>query len=154
MATRITGVYSEEQRADIIAHVIAEVASGRPVSRVLKEDEGMPASSQFWRWVYVDGTPELQSKVARARGDGQEALLDEIVPIADEKLPADPDKARAAVAHRKLRIETRVRSAQMLKPKTYSPKLDITSDGEQINFASQLERARKLAQDGTDAPSE
>lgn len=93
-----------------------------------------------------------------------EALLDEALVIADtpeigEEVTVEKDTDEAGkpetvvkvrkgdmLGHRKLQIETRIKMAQMLKPKTYSPKLDVTSNGETINFAAQLEAARRRVQ--------
>lgn len=147
MARAITTSYSTEEREEIINHVLIELASGRPISRILREDENMPASSQFWRWIYAEGTPEQQDKLARARGDGMEALLDEALVIAD-----DAEEEKAAVSKAKLQIETRIRMAQMLKPKTYSPKLDVTSNGETIGAAAQLQAARMRAIGSSEDP--
>lgn len=47
------------------------------------------------------------------------------------------------LGHRKLLIETIFKSAQMLKPKTYGPKLDLTSGGEKLGLAAEIEAARK-----------
>jgi hypothetical protein len=47
------------------------------------------------------------------------------------------------LGHRKLLIDTIIKQAQMLKPKTYGPKLDLTSGGEKIGLSAELEAARK-----------
>jgi hypothetical protein len=47
------------------------------------------------------------------------------------------------LGHRKLLIDTIIKQAQMLKPKTYGPKLDLTSGGEKIALSTELEAARQ-----------
>jgi hypothetical protein len=39
----------------------------------------------------------------------------------------------------------------MLKPKTYGPKLDLTSGGEKLALSSELEAARRRIAGGEDA---
>lgn len=52
------------------------------------------------------------------------------------------------LGHRKLLVETLIKSAQMLKPKTYGPKLDLTSGGEKIGLSAEVEAARRRAAGG------
>jgi hypothetical protein len=51
------------------------------------------------------------------------------------------------LGHRKLLVDTLIKSAQMLKPKTYGPKLDLTSGGDKIGLASEIEASRKRLAD-------
>jgi hypothetical protein len=137
-------MYPPEVVAEIKAHVLAEVATGRSVSRILAEDDGMPAPSQFWRWGFQD--EDYQIKLTRAREFGVEVLLDEIEDIADDSssdvyidyvgkgddrnpvAKVDGDVIRRA----SLRIETRIKKAQMLAPRRYGPRVDVTSGGEKL----------------------
>lgn len=139
-----------DRKARQITHILAEVASGRNVSRVLREDEGMPSKSEFWRWHFDD--EELRGNLVRARDNGIEAMLDECKEIADDGsndtyrddkgfIRVDHD----VIARSKLRIETRVKMAQMMKPKTYGPKLDLTSGNEPIQELDPVARATRLA---------
>jgi hypothetical protein len=144
--------YTPERQAKIIDHVLTQVSAGRGLSRVLAEDEGMCNYVTFWEWVWKD--EELANKVARARADGVEALLDECLEIADngtndfvEKTREDgttyEEVNRDHIQRSRLRVDTRMKMAQMLKPKTYGPKLDLTSDGESLNLAAKLEAAKR-----------
>lgn len=154
MAATIASTYTDEERQRIIEHVLAETACGRFVSRILAEDEGMPSGATWWRWVFNDET--LENKVTQARARGVEALLDECGEIADDGLNDYVEKQgkdgstymafdKEAVMRSKLRVDTRIKLAQMLKPKTYGPKLDLTSDGKAINIAAEVEAARRRA---------
>ena len=125
-------------REQQIAHVLAECAGGRPIYKILTEDAGMPCSSAFWGWLLKDA--DLMEKVAQARAHGSEALLDEAIAIADDT--EDCPKSRA------VRVNTRIKAAQMLKPKTYGPKLDLTSGGDKLALSAELEAARKRAAEG------
>jgi hypothetical protein len=109
-----------------------------------------------------DGSQELEHKLARARENGIEALLDEAAEVAAEPMmgeevtieKADEDndseevvriKRSDMVAHRRLKIETYIKLAQMMKPKKYGAKLDLTSNGETILASKALEQARLAA---------
>jgi len=162
--------YSDEERAEIIAFVLVQVASGIFVSRVFKKYETtfngvkLPAVSTFWRWIFEDDSlPQmaakpgdlvsegLSDKLAQARQAGIEVLLDECVEIADEIDEVDEDGAptRREVQRSRLRVDTRIKLAQMLKPKTYSPKLDVTTGGEKIqSVPATIEAMRHRVADG------
>lgn len=159
--------YSDEERAEIIAHVLVQVATGRFVSRVFREDKTtatgvkLPAHSTFWLWVFqddnraADQSEKLSDKLARAREYGIEALLDETVDIADETL-FDTIKDESGserpnsewISRSKLRIETRIKLAQMLKPKKYGAKLDLTSAGEKLDLAAAVAAGNARVGDG------
>jgi hypothetical protein len=161
--------YSDEEKDEIIAHVLVNVACGRFVSRVFREDQTtatgvkMPNAVTFWKWCLLDETGELDKKLADARAKGIEALLDQTVDIADETQfdtivtcddegnPTGEKPNKEWMARSKLRIETRVKLAQMMKPKTYGPKLDVTSDGQQLGVTDALDAARRRAEKALDA---
>lgn len=158
MARPISTSYSDKDKRRIIEHVLAELSAGRPVSRICREDEGMPDATTFWRWHFNDD--ELRNKVADARANGVEAMLDEAILIADDgtndfvlKPKKDDDDEpeyafdKENVLRSKLRFDARVKAAQMLKPKTYGPKLDLTSGGEKLGLSAELEAARRRAGD-------
>lgn len=141
MGAPLSTTYSEEDRQRIISHVLAELSGGRAVSRILREDEGMPNKSTFWKWHFDD--PDLQEKVARARENGVESVMDETIEIADDatndwrkRNHGDDDDEDVLnhehVSRSKLRIETRHKYAQMIAPRKYGQKLDLTSGGEKI----------------------
>jgi len=147
--------YSHKERERVITHVLAELSGGRAVSRILREDEGMPASSLFWQW-HLE-SEDLQEKVARARANGVEALMDETIVIADEsqgdwrRSKDDDDEMEFAPDHvqrAKLRIHARHQYAQMIAPRKYGPKLDLTSDGKALGLAAEIEAARRRAAEG------
>lgn len=158
MAAPKSTTYSLKERARIVAHVLAELSGGRAVSRILCEDERMPDPATFWRWHLDDVS--LREKVARARENGVEALMDETIGIADNaqgdwrRSKDDDDEMEFAPDHvqrAKLRIHARHQYAQMIAPRKYGPKLDLTSDGKALGLAAELEAARRRAAEGVDA---
>jgi hypothetical protein len=161
--------YTDEERAEIIAHVLVNVASGRHVTRIFAEDDltengiSLPYERTFWKWLFADPNDEIGQKLARARHFGVEALLDKAMAMAEhtmvgeevtvEKASEDDENEtvvkvsrRDMLGHRKLYIETMMKAAQMLKPKTYGPKLDLTSGGEKIDMAERVRRGRLYAE--------
>lgn len=130
-----------EKKQKQLEHILGQVASGRSVNKVLKEDGEMPSACTFWRWHFQD--VELQNKLARARETGVEAILAEVIDIADEDngdavIEYDKDGQPYAtidgqtVQRSKLRAEMRLKYAQMIAPRKYGAKLDVTSGGEKL----------------------
>ncbi len=145
--------HSEEDRERIIAHVLVELAAGRAVSRILREDADMCPKSTFWNWCFND--EDLMGKVARAREFGVEAVLDDAIDIADDKThdtvkdEQGNDRPNTEwITRSRLRVDTRHKYAQMIAPRKYGPKLDVTSDGKALNLPAEIEAARRRAADG------
>jgi hypothetical protein len=123
-------------RAKVLPLIFAEVATGRSLDSVLN-DEGMPSSSTFWRWHMED--ENVRENLAQARANAVEVHMGEIVTIADDK-ESDPDPQS-----RKVRIYAREKFAQMIAPRKYGPKLDLTSGGEKLGLSAEVEAARRRA---------
>lgn len=133
MGRPVTWTPDERQRA--INHVLVAVACGRSAASALRDD-GMPAASLFWAWHFADEA--LQDQLARARLSGVEVHMEQINDIADgvdierdkDGMVTDPAQLVLLETNRaKLRIDTRIKRAQMIAPRKYGPKLDVTSDG-------------------------
>ena len=142
--------FTQEQREAALDYIYANVASGRALSRVLSEDretaedeEGnkvrLPHPVLFWRWHMKD--EDVVNNLARARLNGVEVHMEEALAIADqtqegEEVTTGKDgttiKRKDMLGHRRLQIETRIKRAQMIAPRKYGPKLDLTSDGEKV----------------------
>jgi hypothetical protein len=163
--------YTDEEKAEIIAHVLVNVASGRFVSRIFREDDiiangvRMPNQATFWRWIFEDDNlPEDQSeklceKLVRAREFGVEALIDEAIDIADISThdtvireDADGGTSERAnsewITRSRLRVETRLKVAAMLKPKKYGAKLDLTNSDGKLGVAAKIEAAQLRLREG------
>jgi hypothetical protein len=89
------------------------------------------SSVQFYEWIKNDA--ELANKYAHAREQQADLLADEILEIADN-IENDNKGINGsnAVQRDRLRIDSRKFLAAKLKPKKYSERIDITSDGEAI----------------------
>lgn len=167
MATRGRKPTPDDDRQRIILHILSELSSGRPVSRICREDEGLCDAKTFWRWHFDDET--LRQKVADARANGIEAKMDEAMAVAEMPMvgevrvdkhinvggaavPVTEVRHEDMLGHRKLLVDTIIKQAQMLKPKTYGPKLDLTSGGEKVGLSeAMLQAERRLREHGNKA---
>lgn len=150
---RKTSLTREEQ----LAHIYGQVASGRALTRVLDNDEGMPSRTEFWRWHMDDET--IRDNLARARLNGVESLLDEAIDIANtpqigevvthkfdkDGEPIEEKRTEDMLGHRKLQVETRIKMAQMIAPRKYGPKVDVTSDNKPLAGVSAGDVAARVA---------
>ncbi len=137
-ARKIMEAYDQEH---CLPEIYARVASGLSLDKVLREDSNLPSASTFWRWHMDD--ENIRDNLARARLNGVEALMDESIAIANTPLEGieteeDADgnitkiKRSDMLGHRKLQIETRFKYAQMIAPRKYGVKVDVTTGGEKI----------------------
>lgn len=94
----------------------------------------MPA----WRTVYLwrEEDSEFDAAIARARNIGEEAILEDTLLIADtqergqvitSKEWGEEVREEDMIAHRKLKIETRLKLLAKWNPKKYGDKVDHTS---------------------------
>jgi len=151
--------FTDEERKTALAHVYGQVASCRALSRVLREVAGeidLPSHSTFWRW-HMDDV-DVRDNLARARLNGVEAHLEEAMEIADtpktglvvtSKQDKDGNEVEETrredmLGHRRLQVDTRIKRAQMIAPRKYGPKLDLTSDGERV-VLDDVARSARLA---------
>lgn len=144
-------------RGKAIPVILAGVAAGKALDVVLKENPDLPAPSTFWRWHMEDES--LRDNLARAREIGVEVHMDEALSIANtpmlgtivtRKLDKDGkeyDEVRTEdmLGHRKLMIDTRLKRAQMIAPRKYGPKLDLTSGGDKLQQLDDVSVATRLA---------
>lgn len=110
----------------------------------------MPERTTFWNWCISDD--DLSNKVVRARENGVEAIMDETLEIADDKAQDTVKDESGAerpntewISRSRLRVETRHKYAQMIAPRKYGAKLDLTSGGEPIRPMDDTEKLTRLA---------
>lgn len=115
------------------AHICEQIANGRSLVSILREDEGMPSRPTVTGWILND--ERFSSNYTRAREAQADFYADEIADIADHE--EDPDKAR-------IRIDARKWAAGKLKPKVYGDRLQLDADVN-VNLSEQQLESR-LAQ--------
>ncbi len=130
---------------DAVCELLMASGSLRAVCR----NEGMPDRNTVMRWV-VDDIDGFAAKYARAKDIGIDDFVEQTPEIADEPPPltAQGSVDTGAVAHAKLRIETRRWLAERMAPKRYGLKqgLDLSNtDGTlQVDEATRSARVAQL----------
>jgi hypothetical protein len=125
--------------SDVMADTICERISDGQSLRTICEDEGMPNKSTVFRWLAAN--PEFATKYAHAREAQADALVDEMIDIADdgrndwmEKRNQDGENIGwqengEALRRSDIRIKTRQWVAAKLRPKKYGEKLELEHGG-------------------------
>lgn len=144
--------WTDDEKIEVLQHIYGEVSSGRSLNSILLEDENMPYRSTFWRWHMDD--QNIRDNLARARLNGVEALMEEALHVAQtpqmgmtvtsrpliKKVEGEDEivgeieetKREDMLGHRKLVVDTILKRAQMIAPRKYGPKMDITTDNKPI----------------------
>ena len=94
------------------------IAAGKSLRAVLRDYDGMPASSTVFKELAADA--EFAEQYARARESQADTLFDEILEIADSSTQADD---------RRVRIDARKWMAGKLRPKKYGEKQEVELSG-------------------------
>lgn len=128
-------IYTQEL-ADAICEQLSEGKSLRTVCKA----ENMPSARSVFYWLRT--YPEFLQQYTRAKEEAADALVDEMIEIADDGsndymliVKGDQEynvEDREVTNRSKLRVETRKWIASKLKPKKYGDKLDLTSGGRTI----------------------
>ena len=121
--------------SDTFDRICEQIADGRSLRAILREDEGMPASSSVFKALAEDKA--FVERYARAREAQGDKLFDEIVSIADEETlmsKRDGEDVEVvfdstAVARNRLRIDARKWVAGKLRPKVYGDKIEHEHGG-------------------------
>ena len=99
----------------VAAEICARLSEGESLVRICK-DRAMPARRTVLQWMASDTS--FCTRVARARDEQAEHLVEEVVTIADTC--TDPHKVR-------LQIDARKLYASKLAPRKYGEKLDLNA---------------------------
>jgi len=128
--------YSNEEINDIFNKILIEIENGRALRKILKDDENMPSTQTFYKW--IDEDVEKSKQYARACEVRADAIFDDIIEIADDSshdtIITDNGEIINSefVARSRIRIDARKWIASKLNPKKYGDKLDVTSDNKPI----------------------
>ena len=127
-----------QEIADKICAMITEGCSIRTICA----KEGMPCAQTFFNWLRAH--KEFLEQYTHAKQEQAEALIEDMLDIADDGTNDYTKNDEGYIANgehiqrSRLRIETRKWLASKLKPKKYGEKVDLTSNGKEINFAVKL----------------
>lgn len=125
-------IYSEE----LEDRMLEEIASGRSVISLCKEEDWTPNADTWYRWMYkIDG---LSDRYTRAKSISSEYHADQILAIADE---ADNQSFQVA----RLQIDARKWVASKLVPNKYGDKsqIDHTSSDESMKAPTVIKLVSK-----------
>lgn len=123
------------ERGDLICQYVAEGESMRTIAK----RKGTPAISTIFKWLREN--EEFSKQYARAKEDAADALVEDILDIADngtndyiKKLNKDGAVVGylvngEAIQRSRVRIDTRKWLAMKLKPKKYGDRLAVESNG-------------------------
>lgn len=104
---------------EVADRICEQIAAGRSLRAILREDEGMPASSTVFKALAEDRA--FAEQYARAREAQADTLFDEILQISDA---SDEDVNRS-----RLRVDARKWMAGKLRPKVYGDKFEHEHKG-------------------------
>lgn len=138
---------------EIAAHILKELAKGRTLRAICKEDEGMPADSTVRQWALDNAGGEFAAQYAQARDLGLDAMADELMEVADT--PKEGEKRRESLTdievtkgdmleHRRLQVDTRKWYLSKLAPKRYGDRVQHEHSGS-VEIATTITDARKRA---------
>ena len=131
MAGRPTD-YNEE----ISAFICAEIAEGKSLRSVIRDNDNMPAMATVFKWLAAH--KGFVEQYAIARNSQADALFEEVLDIADETVYTTKMNGEdmqvvfdsVAVARNRLRVDARKWMAGKLRPKKYGEKLELSGDSE------------------------
>ena len=129
-----------EKIVDSICEQIAK--SNKGLHHILKSNHSFPSFSTFFKWLGTKEYVYLSDKYARAREIQAEFIADEIIEIADTcrqgkkivKKPGGQEITTGDMIERsRLQVDARKWKASKLAPKKFGDKIDVTTNGENIN---------------------
>lgn len=114
-------------RVEVLGRVLQELEMGASLNKACatarQHPGGCPHPATVLGWTRED--PLMGQQYARARETGYNLLADELLDIADEAIPSTEAGSydSAAVAHQRLRIDTRKWQLSKMLPKVYGDKV-------------------------------
>ncbi len=118
---------------DIATEICALISEGKSLNSICKSDQ-MPSLRTVFYW--LRNYPEFKDQYVLAKDESADALIEEILEIADgtdELITNGAEKKSNAIAQaQKLKVDARKWIASKLKPKKYGEKVDVTSEGKAI----------------------
>lgn len=116
-------------RQEVMTDICALLAGGDSLNGACRTLFDAPAPNTILDW--TKAYPELGEQYARAREIGYKLMADKIVEISDEPIPSTESGSTdsGAVAHQRLRIDTRKWMLSKVLPKIYGDRLETVLSG-------------------------
>ena len=128
---------------EIATLICAEISATSKSLRTICQGENMPSVGTVLKWLREDKDGFL-AQYTRAKEDQADFLAEEMLAIADDGsndtivTEKGDYENKEWTSRSKLRVETRKWIASKLKPKKYSERVDITTDGDKLSTGTQL----------------
>ena len=116
---------------EIADYILGQIAHGRSLASICKDDPVLPSPACFRGWV-VDDVDGISARSARAYEIGHDAIAEECLEIADASPMAHPITGAidaGDVQHKRVRIDSRLRLLGKWAPKKYGDKIDLNHSG-------------------------
>lgn len=124
----------------LVDTILQRIAEGESLRTICKEKD-MPVVSTVLKWKLEK--PEFSEQYDEARQSQVQHLFDELLEIADDSTSDTITKEtkdgeayevtnQEAIARSRLRVDTRKWYLSKVAPKVYGDKLDLTSDGKEL----------------------
>ena len=122
--------YTESQISEVKKKIVEQIALGKSLKSIIKENEEMPCRQTVYLWLNENGTEydkEFSDNYARAREESADIDAEKVEEIARKVIKGKikPDAGRVAIDAIKW-------IAGVKKPKKYGNKVDVTSGGEKL----------------------
>lgn len=136
---------SVKKTPELLASICERLASGESLRAICKSD-GMPPESTVRSWAIDD--KEFFAHYTRSRDIGMSIMEDDLLEIADSKLPRLDNGAtdNGAVNALRLRIDTRKWIMSKIAPKRYGDKQAIELTGKDEGPITLEYKADKIAE--------
>lgn len=133
-----TSEEKEKEKERIKDIVIERVSAGITLAQVVRE---LNFGLRTW-YDWMEQSPELAARFARARELGFDIIAASTLDIADEKPERNQNGGidAGSVQHAKLRIETRLKLLAKWDPKRYGEKVELSGDAANPIAIQRIER--------------
>ena len=123
---------------EIANEICFMIATSNKGIHAISKMEGMPSYPVIWGWLN-DSTKDFAILYARAKKEQQEFLAEEILEISDDSSGDELETPKGIIENKefvnrsRLKVDTRKWLMSKLAPKKYGDKIDVTTNGENIN---------------------
>lgn len=132
---------------EVVETICEGLSKGIPLT-VICAEEGMPAPRTVRDW--EADMPDVAAAIARARADGEVALAEQCLTIADDE-QHDWELSKkgvvtneVAIGRAKLQIDTRLKLLAKFNPKKWGDRIEVEHSGK-VEIADRIREARERA---------